>query len=124
MKRLAMVAVFGVLSGGLWAQCASVPKLPPKESPEAVEVFYPGSYPSEPFKAIATLSEAAPLSASDESLIAAVRRRAAAMGADALLIRSIRRTTEGQAALDLNQEERKIVEAVAVYYPSKHPDVK
>ncbi|MGH7545221.1 MAG: hypothetical protein ACREKI_03470 [Gemmatimonadota bacterium] len=123
MKRLVMAAVFGISSGLLWAHCASVPKLPPKDSPEAVQVFYPGSYPTEEFKTIATLSESAPLSVPDESLIAAVRRQAASMGADAVLIRSIRRTTEGQAAVDLNQEERKIIEAVAVYYPSKHPDV-
>jgi hypothetical protein len=123
MKRLMMAAMFGMSSGFLWAHCASVPKLPPKDSPEAVQVFYPGSYPTEAFKTIATLSESVSLSVPDEALIAEVRRQAASLGADAVLIRSIRRTTEGQQAVDLNQEERKIIEAVAVYYPSQHPDV-
>lgn len=120
MKRLAIVGIFGVLSGLAWA-CASVPKLPPKESPEAVEVFYPGSYPTEEFKTLTILSESVALGVPDDQLVARVRQRAAELGADGLMIRSIRRTTEGQVAADLAQEERKILEAVAIYYPAKHP---
>lgn len=115
------LCIFGLFSGVLWAQCASVPKLPPKESPEEVEVYFPGSYPSQDFKALATISESQALSVSDDDLIEAARRQAARLGADALLIRSIRRTTEGEVSTDLNREEQKILEAIAVYYPSRHP---
>lgn len=121
MSALVRVASLAACSGFLWVGCASVPKLPPKASPQDVELYFPGTYPSEEFKAITTFSESGPLTASDEQLIAAARRRAARLGADALLIRSIRQTTEGTAATDLEREEEKILEAVAVYYPSRQP---
>lgn len=120
MNRLRLALLFGICSGALALACASVPKLPPKASPDEVEVFYPGTMPTEEFKALATLQESDDLSVPDEELIARLRRRAAELGADALLIRAIRRTTEGEVGVDLNRPEEKIVEAVAVYYPARH----
>ncbi len=118
---LARLAVVGALSGFLWAACASGPKLPPKDSSEDVELYFPGMFPTEEFKTLADFTESALLTVPDEQLIAKARSRAARLGADALLIRAIRLTTEGAAATDLQQEERKVLEAVAVYYPSRHP---
>ncbi|MBI4513343.1 MAG: hypothetical protein HY702_04455 [Gemmatimonadetes bacterium] len=86
-----------------------------------MQVFFPGTMPTEAFKALGTFTEAVSLATPDEELIALARKRAAEMGADALIIRSIRRTTEGQVATDLQLEQRKILDAMAVYYPAKHP---
>jgi hypothetical protein len=119
MTRLRLGFFFGICSGALALACASVPKLPPKASPDEVEVFFPGTMPTEEFKALATLRESADLGVSDEVLIARLRRRAAELGADALLIRTIRRTAEGEVGVDLNRPDEKIVEAVAVYYPAR-----
>jgi hypothetical protein len=121
IKKWTRAVMFGILSGVLAAGCASTPDLPPKESPEEVELYFPGSYPTEEYKVVATITERRSLGTDDDELIAAARARAARLGADALLIRALRRTTEGEVATDLSREEEKILEAIAVYYPSRHP---
>ncbi len=83
----------------------------------------PGSFPVEEYKVLTRLEEDVPLSASDQDLIDEARSRAASLGADALLIQSIRRTTEGGVELNLDQEQRKVLVGLAVYYPSKHPEL-
>lgn len=121
MRIATMLGAAALVLAPLSLGCASGPKLPPKASPEEVQIFFPGTSPTESFKAMGTITEAASLATSDEELIAAARKRAAAMGADALIIRSIRRTTEGAVATDVQLEERKILEGIAIYYPAKHP---
>jgi hypothetical protein len=115
----ALIAVAVVV--GL-AACGAGIKLPPV-SPDQVEVFMPGSFPSEDYKVMLRIMESVPLSTSDSELVDRAKAKAAEVGADALLIDAIRRTTEGGIQTDLRQEELKIIEARAVYFPSKHPEL-
>jgi hypothetical protein len=102
--------------------CGAGVKLPPV-APEEVEVFLPGSYPDEDYKVLARFDTQVPLNVSDSELIERARAQAAEYGADALVISGIRRTTEGQIELNLQQEQVKILDAMAVYYPSRHPEL-
>jgi len=95
----------------------------PPVAPEDVEIFMPGSFPSESYKVMARLTESMPLNTSDDDIIDAVKAKAAEVGADALLIDAIRRTTEGGIETDLRQEQLKIIEARAIYFPSRHPEL-
>ena len=45
------------------------------------------------------------------------------MGADALIITTIRLTTEGQAQLNLEQPVERFLEGLAIYFSSKHPEL-
>ena len=120
MKYLtALCAV--VMSVGLLA-CGGGVTLPPV-APQDVEVFYPGQMPSETYEVMARIQEDRPLQTDDDVLIDAARAQAAQMGADALVVTSIRRTTEGQIETDLGREQMKILEALAVYFPSRHPEL-
>jgi hypothetical protein len=113
---LMAVAVLGA------AACGPGVKLPPV-SPEEVEVFMPGMLPREDYKVLARIMESRPLNTPDQEMIDLAKAKAAELGADALVIDAIRRTTEGGIQTDLRQEELKIIEARAVYYPSKHPEL-
>lgn len=115
----ALIAVLALV--GL-AACGSGVKLPPV-APEDVEVFLPGTFPTESYKVMARFSESMPLNREDADLIAAVKAMAAEVGADALIIDAIRRTSEGGIDTDLRQEQLKIIEARAIYYPSRHPEL-
>ncbi len=115
-------ALFAVLLGLGLSGCGPGVELPPVE-PEAVEIFMPGSFPVEDYKVMARIREEVPLDTEDGALINQAKARAAEMGADAMLIDSIRRTTEGQIETDLRQEQLKILEARAVYFPSRHPEL-
>ena len=110
-----------VLAAGL-AGCGSGVQLPPVE-PDQVEVFMPGSFPTEDIKVISRIEEAVDLSTPDREVIEIAKERAAQVGADAVVITSIRRTSEGQVELNLEQEQQKILEAMAVYFPSRHPEL-
>ena len=83
----------------------------------------PGQFPTESFKVMARLTESMSLDTPDSEMIQAVRVRAAGIGADALIIDSFRRTTEGGVEIDLQQEQMKTIEARAVYFPSRHPEI-
>ncbi|KPK79184.1 MAG: hypothetical protein AMS25_13550 [Gemmatimonas sp. SM23_52] len=104
------------------AACGARVKLPPV-APEEVQVFLPGSYPDEDYKVLAQVNTQVPLSVPDSELIDRARAQAAGYGADALVITGIRRTTEGQIELNLQQEQVKILDGIAVYYPSRHPEL-
>jgi len=104
------------------AACGAKVKLPPV-APEEVEVFLPGSYPAEDYKLLATVNTHVPLNISDSDLIERARAQAAEWGADALVISSIRRTTEGEVELNLQQQQVKLLEAIAIYFPSRHPEL-
>lgn len=104
------------------AGCGPGVELPPV-SPEEVDVFMPGLFPTESYKVLARITESMPLNTTDDEIIERAKAQAAEMGADALVIDSIRRTTEGGIETDLRQEQLKILEARAVYYPSQHPEL-
>lgn len=95
----------------------------PPVAPQDVEIFMPGMFPSESYKVMSRISESMPLSTPDNEIIDVARSAAAEVGADALLIDSIRRTTEGGIETDLRQEQLKIIEARAIYFPSRHPEL-
>lgn len=119
MKYLpAAVAVLAVFAAG----CASGVKLPPVE-PQDVEVFLQGSYPTEEYKVMSTITEQVSLETDDRDLIEQARERAAKLGADALVVTSIRSTTEGGIDLDTAREAQKILEGLAIYYPSRHAEI-
>lgn len=106
----------------LMAGCSSSVNLPPVE-PEDVEVFLPGSQPQESYEVMTRFTVRVGLQDSDQMLIDGARARAAEMGADAVIVMSMRRTSEGGVDLDLSQEQEKILEALAVYFPSRHPEL-
>jgi len=110
-----------VMTAGVLA-CGAGVTLPPV-APEDVEVFYPGQLPTEEYEVMARIQEDEPLQTEDDVLVEAARAQAAQMGADALVITAIRRTTEGQIETDLGREQMKIIEALAVYFPSRHPEL-
>ncbi len=110
-----------VLVVGL-AGCGGGVKLPPVE-PDQVQVFMPGSFPQEDFRLMATIREEGPIDTPDRELIDRAKASAAQLGADALLIEAIRRSTEGQIEFDMEQEQLKILTGRAVYYPAKHPEL-
>lgn len=110
-----------VLVAGI-AGCGSAVQLPPVE-PEQVEIFMPGSFPTEDYEVIARISESVDLNTPDREVIDMAQERAAELGADALVIQAIRRTSEGEVEMNLQQEQQKIIEALAVYYPSRHPEL-
>ena len=120
MKHLTALAAV-VLSASLFA-CGGGVKLPPVE-PQDVEVFMPGQPPGENYEVLGRLQEEVSLDTPDQRLIDRARAEAAEMGADALVITAIRRTTEGQIETNLGQEQMKIIEALAVYFPSRHPEL-
>lgn len=95
----------------------------PPVAPQDVQIFMPGTFPSESYKVMSRISESMPLNTPDNEIIDVARSAAAEVGADALLIDSIRRTTEGGIETDLRQEQLKIIEARAIYFPSRHPEL-
>ena len=103
----------------LAAGCASTPKLPPKASPEEVRVYDPsiGQFPPDNYKTLAPIRVERPLGTEQGELIQALRAEAAKLGADAIIIRRIGRTTEGAVEPDLTREERAVAEALAIYFP-------
>ncbi len=120
MKYLpAAVAVLAVFAVG----CASGVKLPPVE-PQDVEVFLQGSYPTEEYKVMSNITEQVSLETDDRALIDKARERAAKLGADALLVTSIRSTTiDFDVNLGRARDAQKILEGLAIYYPSRHAEI-
>lgn len=116
--RLLTVTLTLTLLGG----CSSKVELPPV-APEDVEVFLPGSLPKQDYKIMSRFEVRLGLQEPDQMLIDRARERAAQLGADAVVITAMRRTSEGGVDLNLSQEQEKILDALAVYYPSKHPEL-
>jgi hypothetical protein len=64
------------------------------------------------------------VSADERDMVTEARQQAADLGADALIIRSLRTTQSGGGLAETNaSRDRKILEALAVYYPSRHPEL-
>lgn len=116
------IALFTVVLAVGLAGCGAGVELPPV-APEDVEIFMPGTFPPEDYRVLTQIREEVPLNVSDNELIERARARAARSGADALVIRALRRTTEGGADVSLQQEQLKILEGSAVYFPSRHPEL-
>jgi hypothetical protein len=102
--------------------CSSGVKLPPV-SPEDVEVFMPGVPIADEYKVMAAIEEAFSMDTQDAAIIDRVKERAAELGADAVIIDRIRATSEGAIEQNLAQEQQKIVNARAIYFPSRHPEL-
>lgn len=115
--------LLGLVFVATLAGCGSSVTLPPVK-PENVDVFLPGSLPKEAYKVMSRFQITGELSTPDQELINRARARAAEKGADGVIITALRRTSEGGVELNLSQEQQKILEAQAVYYPSRHPDLK
>lgn len=115
-------ALVAVLLVAAVAACGSSVKLPPVE-PEEVELFLPGSFPTDEYKVLTRILERVSVQVEDMDLIERAKERAARAGADALIVSSIRTTAEGGIDFDLQQEVEKILEGLAIYYPSQHPEL-
>jgi len=102
--------------------CSSGVKLPPV-SPDDVEVFMPGVPIADDYKVMAAIEETFSMDTQDSAIIEAIKERAAELGADAVIIVRIRTTSEGAIEQNLAQEQQKIVNAQAVYFPSRHPEL-
>jgi hypothetical protein len=121
MKYLTALFAAAVMVG--LASCGSGVSLPPV-SPDDVEVFMVGSFPMEGYRVMARLSETMHLNTPDEEIIEAVKVRAAEMGADALIIDSLRQITDRiETDPSVEQHGTKIIEARAVYFPGRHPEL-
>jgi len=120
MKYFAALLGLAVVVG--LAACGSKVNLPPV-SPEDVEVYLPGTLPTESFKVMSQFEEAFELNAPDTAVVNAAKEWAAEQGADAVLIDAIRRTTEGEVQYDITRPQEKIVIARSIYFPSRHPEL-
>ncbi len=120
MKHFA--ALLGLAVVVVATACGSGVKLPPV-SPEDVEVFMPGVPIADEYKVMARIQEAFSMDTQDNAIIGTIKARAAEMGADAIIIDRIRATSEGAIEQNLAQEQQKIVEARAIYFPSRHPEL-
>ncbi len=117
-----LVSVCLVLLAAAVSACGSSVNLPPVE-PSDVELYLPGTAPGEEYRVIARIDQRAPQETPDKDLIDRARAKAAELGADALIVSGIRGTTEGQVDLNLGRQVEKILEAVAVYFPARHPEL-
>ena len=105
----AMVAGFVACGGAVSSQTL------PAVSPEAVEVIPQGQKPSDDYETLKRISYNDPGTVTSDVLIARAREEAAALGADALLIKSVRRDPSAH-------NPRIYLLAEAIYYPSRHPE--
>lgn len=108
-----------LLVAGAVAACAAGPKLAPKAGPEEVQLIDPqmGQEPDEGYKTIGPVRASAPLGTPTRELTRLLRARAAELGADAVILQRIRRTTEGEVGISATREEEIIAEGLAIYYP-------
>ena len=89
-----------------------------------VEVFFPGDFPSEKYETLKSIQLEEMLSADEREMVMTARQMAADLGADALIIRSMRTTQSGSGLAEADaSRDKKILEALAVYYPAKHPEL-
>ncbi|HLU24250.1 MAG TPA: hypothetical protein VKZ58_00895 [Longimicrobiales bacterium] len=117
MKRvIALIPVAALLVS---AACASAPRLPPKESPDEVQLYDPqaGHYPEPGYKTIGPVKVEMPLGTSVPDLLLKLREEAAKLGADAVILQRVRTSTEGAVTFDMNRQDLMIAEGLAIYYP-------
>lgn len=108
-----------LLAVGLGAACATGPNLPPKSGPEEVRLINPqvGQQAEEGYRTIGPVTAEAPLGTSTQELMRLLRSRAAELGADAVILRNIRQSVEGDVSARSAEEERLIAEGMAIYWP-------
>ncbi|MBI4410002.1 MAG: hypothetical protein HY561_09865 [Gemmatimonadetes bacterium] len=116
MKKASAILALAALA----AACASAPKLAPKAGPEQVQLFDPevGQFPEPGYKTIGPVKARVPLGTPQAELLLALRAEAAKLGADAVVVQKIRRSTEGETGLSMEREEMMIAEGLAIYWPA------
>jgi hypothetical protein len=114
-----------VLVSGLAACGGGSRVVLPAVEPRDVQVFMPGDFPAEEYKVLKVITVTGILSRPDEEMVAEARQKAAELGADAMIIKELRMTAGGAGGLaDVNpNQDRKTLEAMAVYYPAQHPEL-
>ena len=96
----------------------------PAVEPQDVAVFMPGDYPDEKYEVLKRLEIQDIVSADEREMVVTARQQAADLGADALLITALRTTQSGGGLESTNaSRDKKILEALAVYYPERHPEL-
>ncbi len=96
----------------------------PAVAPQDVEVYMPGEFPAEDYEVLKRIQVRELISVDERDMVADARQQAADLGADGLIIRSLRTTQAGGGLEQTNaSRDRKILEALAVYYPSRHPEL-
>lgn len=118
MKRALLIVLGAVFLAG----CASGPTLPPKAGPEEVDLYDPnaGQFPPEGYRTIGPVEAQLPLGASQAELLVELRGEAARVGADAVILRRIRNSTEGAVSASA-RDEMIIAEGLAIYWPAETP---
>ncbi len=123
MKYFAALCAVVLVGLAACSSTSSKVTLPPVE-PQNVEVFFPGDFPSEKYETLKSIQLEDMISVDDREMVTKARQMAADLGADALIIRSLRTTQSGAGLADANaSRDKKILEALAVYYPAKHPEL-
>jgi hypothetical protein len=97
----------------------------PAVEPRDVEVFMPGDFPAEEYKVVEAITVTGILTRPDEEMVAEARQKAAALGADALIVQALRMTAGGGGGYEDTDpsQDRKTLEAIAVYYPARRPEL-
>jgi hypothetical protein len=118
MKRLPLFLVLAAILAG----CAAATPRPPKAGPEEVRFYNPNAaqHPPAGYRTIGPIRVERPMGTADAELYLALRAEAARLGADAVILRSVRRSTEGDASM-IGRDERVIAEGIAVYWPDPQP---
>lgn len=119
MQR-AVVCALGV---AIFAACASAPSLPAKAGPEEVDFYNPnaGLNPPAGYETISPIQVEADVGTANEEIYRMLRTEAARLGADAIILDSVRSNAEGQVGIDLNRPEKLIGRALAIYWPGGKP---
>ena len=108
--------LFALALGALAACSVGTKVVLPPVTPEDVEIIARGEEPAEDFEEIANIRQQATMDTPRSEIVARAREKAAKLGADALLIKEYR----------LNQSSMNptiTLLAVAIYYPSRHPEL-
>ena len=117
-------ALFAVVLGLAACSGTSTKVTLPAVEPRDVELFMPGDYPSEKYEVLKRIELQEMVSADEREMVLDARQQAADLGADALIIQSLRTTQSGGGLAETNaSRDKKILEALAVYYPAKHPEL-
>ncbi|NIR46688.1 MAG: hypothetical protein GWN99_19975 [Gemmatimonadetes bacterium] len=124
MRHFSALMVVTLMAGSLACSTGGPKVTLPAVEPQQVEVFMPGEFPSEDYEVLKRIEVRDLVSADENEMVMNARQQAADVGADALIIRSLRTTQSGGGLQETNaSRDRKILEALAVYYPSRHPEL-
>ncbi|MEN8376956.1 MAG: hypothetical protein ABFS34_16130 [Gemmatimonadota bacterium] len=107
------------LGMALFAGCAGAPPLPPKAGPDQVD-FYDlsvGLSPPEGYEGIGPVQVQVDPGTEYREIHRLLRAEAAKLGADAIILQSIRSNAEGQVGVDFDRPEKLIGRALAIYWP-------